>query len=101
MSKIEVLKLALEALETSMYPQQKQLQAITAIKKALAEDALQRLSDIHQEMEAQQPVGEAYLCDACDTPFDGAYYCPSPTCGHNTSTKQSVYTSPPQRKERK
>lgn len=43
----------------------------------------------------EEPVGEAYLCDACDTPFDGAYYCPSPTCGHNTSTKQPVYTSPP------
>ena len=34
---IEALKLALEALETSMYPQQKQLQAITAIKEALAQ----------------------------------------------------------------
>jgi hypothetical protein len=31
----EALKLALKALETSMYPQQKQLQAITAIKAAL------------------------------------------------------------------
>jgi len=35
MNKDEALKLALEALETSMYPQQKQLQAITAIKAAL------------------------------------------------------------------
>jgi hypothetical protein len=35
MTKDEVLRLALEALETSMYPQQKQLQAITAIKSAL------------------------------------------------------------------
>jgi len=33
--KDEALRLALEALETSMYPQQKQLQAITAIKAAL------------------------------------------------------------------
>ena len=33
--KTEALRLALEALETSMYPQQKQLQAITAIKAAL------------------------------------------------------------------
>lgn len=40
-----------------------------------------------------EPVGEAYLCDACDTPFDGGYYCPSKTCGHNTSTKQPVYTA--------
>ena len=35
MTKEEALKLALEALETSMYPQQKQLQAITAIEAAL------------------------------------------------------------------
>ena len=37
MTEREALKLALEALETSMYPQQKQLQAITAIKEALAQ----------------------------------------------------------------
>ena len=35
MTKDEALRLALEALETSMYPQQKQLQAITAIEAAL------------------------------------------------------------------
>jgi hypothetical protein len=35
MTKNEALRLALEALETSMYPQQKQLQAITAIKATL------------------------------------------------------------------
>ena len=37
MTKDEALKLALDALETSMYPQQKQLQAITDIKEALAQ----------------------------------------------------------------
>jgi len=37
MTKDEALNHALEALETSMYPQQKQLQAITAIKEALAQ----------------------------------------------------------------
>ncbi len=35
MTKDEALRLALEALETSMYPQQKQLQAITSIQAAL------------------------------------------------------------------
>ncbi len=35
MTQTEVLRFALEAFETSMYPQQKQLQAITAIKAAL------------------------------------------------------------------
>jgi DNA-directed RNA polymerase subunit RPC12/RpoP len=42
-----------------------------------------------------EPVGEAYLCDSCSTPFDGAYECPS--CGHNAAIKEPVYTSPPQR----
>jgi len=52
MTKDEALRLALEALETSMYPQQKQLQAITAIKAALeakdekANDELRRLHDL-------------------------------------------------------
>jgi len=36
------MKLALEALETSMYPQQKQLQAITALREALAEQPAQQ-----------------------------------------------------------
>jgi uncharacterized Zn finger protein (UPF0148 family) len=47
------------------------------------------------EQEQVEPVGEAYLCDCCLTPFDGAYECPS--CGHNTSTKEPVYTKPQQR----
>ena len=38
----EAMKLALEALETSMYPQQKQLQAITALREALAEQPAQQ-----------------------------------------------------------
>jgi len=46
MSKILIdeatVKLALEALETSMYPQQKQLQAITALREALAEQPAYR-----------------------------------------------------------
>jgi len=46
--------------------------------------------------EQDEPVGEAYLCDCCLTPFDGAYECPS--CGHNSSTKEPVYTTPQQRK---
>jgi hypothetical protein len=52
MTKDEALRLALEALETSMYPQQKQLQAITAIKAALeakdepADNELRRLHDL-------------------------------------------------------
>lgn len=42
--------------------------------------------------EQAEPVGEAYLCDECSTPFDGGYECPK--CGHNTATKEPVYTAP-------
>ena len=52
MTKDEALKLALEALETSMYPQQKQLQAITAIKEAL-------MSVPDGAQPEQEPVGDA------------------------------------------
>mgnify|MGYP000090659981 CR=1 FL=1 len=48
----EAMKLALEALETSMYPQQKQLQAITAIKEAL-------MSVPDGAQPEQEPVGDA------------------------------------------
>ena len=34
---IEAMKQALEALETCMYPQQKQMQAITSLRQAIAE----------------------------------------------------------------
>ena len=40
-----------------------------------------------------EPVGEAYLCDKCQTPFDGAWECPN--CGHRSATKEPVYTTPP------
>ena len=40
-----------------------------------------------------EPVGYAYLCDLCLTPFDDECYCPS--CGHNTSTKLPVWASSP------
>ena len=61
MTKDEALKLALDALETSMYPQQKQLQAITAIKEALANEALDKMAENARELgldyePAQEPV---------------------------------------------
>jgi DNA-directed RNA polymerase subunit RPC12/RpoP len=40
-----------------------------------------------------EPVGEAYLCNKCQTPFDGAWECPN--CGHRSATKEPVYTTPP------
>ena len=84
----ELLTLALEALEEPKehFAKHRRLEAITAIKEALAQPE-------------QEPVGKAYLCDRCQTPFDGAYECPS--CGHHTSTKEPVYTTPPQRTEQK
>ncbi len=48
---IDAMKMALEALKTSMYPQQKQLQAITALEEALAEHAMQEVQRLGQEIE--------------------------------------------------
>jgi hypothetical protein len=45
---IEAMKQALEALETCMYPQQKQMQAITSLRQAIA------------EAEKQEPVAYRY-----------------------------------------
>ena len=44
------------------------------------------------EMEGQEPVGTAFLCVQCSTPFDGEYYCPK--CGHHTATEETVYALP-------
>ena len=95
----EALKLALEALKEVSYDQAYATE-IAAIREALADSALERMAENARELgldyeaaQQQEPVGEAYLCDKCQTPFDGAYYCPE--CGHNTATKESVYTSPP------
>ena len=118
--KDEALKLALEALKYHVEqtrPIYRTSEAITAIREALAEQPaqqcgypycgcnskawckLERMAENARELgldyeaaQQQEPVGEAYLCDKCQTPFDGAYYCPE--CGHNTATKESVYTSP-------
>jgi len=84
MTKDEVLRLALEALETSMYPQQKQLQAITAIKSAL------------------EAKDEPVMCGACN----GSGHM---VRDHDIGTDQKCFvcegsgvfedTTPPQRKE--
>lgn len=47
--------------------------------------------------EQGEPVGEAYLCDVCHTPFDGAYECPA--CGNGMATKEPVYTHPQLKRE--
>jgi len=52
---LKAMKLALEALKTSMYPQQKQLQAITALEEALAEHAMREVQRLGQEIE-QEPL---------------------------------------------
>ena len=51
---LKAMKLALEALKTSMYPQQKQLQAITAIEESLAEHAMRETQRLGQEIEQCQ-----------------------------------------------
>ena len=45
-----------------------------------------------EAMERQEPVGTAFLCVQCNTPFDGEYYCPK--CGGHTATKENVYVLP-------
>jgi uncharacterized Zn finger protein (UPF0148 family) len=65
--------------------------AITAIKQA---QALDKKAENARELGLDyEPVGEAYLCDKCQTPFDGAWECPN--CGHRSATKEPVYTTPP------
>jgi len=83
MTKDEALNLALDALETSMYPQQKQLQAITAIKEALAQPE-------------QEPV-------AWRTYTGRGYYIIDATLEEAQKNwpdreHQPLYTTPPQRK---
>ena len=58
----------------------------------------QRIHELETQLAQpkQEPVGEAYLCDECLTPFNDAWECPS--CGHNMAVKEPVYTTPPQRK---
>jgi len=54
---IDAMKLALEALKTSMYPQQKQLQAIASLEETLAEHAMRETQRLGQEIE-QAPVAK-------------------------------------------
>ena len=51
----EALKMALEALEKSMYPQQTQLKAIAAIKEALREHAMYEVQRLGQEIQPEPP----------------------------------------------
>jgi hypothetical protein len=68
------------------------LTGCTYLNAPTAQEIFKLLDKAIAEAEKQEPVGEAYLCDKCQTPFDGAWECPS--CGHNTATKEPVYTKP-------
>ena len=59
----------------------------------IAQTVRSNLADAAHQNEEIEKL--AYLCDACDTPFDGAYECPC--CGYGTATKRRVFTTPPQR----
>jgi hypothetical protein len=96
----EALKLALDALEEAHYKIEhkqdvvKREQAITAIKEALANEALEKMAENARELgldyePAQEPVGE--IVDA----IEGAFKC-SFTKMLPVGTK--LYTTPPQRK---
>jgi len=82
MTKDEALKLALEALETSMYPQQKQLQAITAIKSV--KEALAKPE--------QEPV--AWMNDSTPSGIFARHM----EGAKNFGCTIPLYTTPPQRK---
>ena len=119
MTEREALNLALDALETSMYPQQKQLQAITAIKEALAQpeqyttDAMkvrqavaQALHDDVYAEELEQPEAKQSGTISITMPAPVAYLCEN-AVGHKyfrwkkpSSTYKPIplYTTPPQRK---
>jgi len=58
-------------------------------------DAIASLRQAIAEAEKQEPIGKAYLCDKCHTPFDDKWECPS--CGHNSATQEDVYFHPQQR----
>lgn len=83
---IEAMKQALEYLkESDGYGPIDNNKPIDSLRQAIA------------DLEKQEPIGEAYLYDDCQTPFDGAWKCPS--CGHNTSTKEPVYIHPQPKRE--
>ena len=90
---IDALKLALEALESCgsghITDGGKQW-----FDEKLVDKAYAAIEEVLSQPE-QEPVGEAYLCDECRTPFNDAWECPS--CGHNMAVKEPVYTTPPQR----
>ncbi len=88
MTKEEALQMCLEYIETNAHERK---YVRHAIKQALA---LDKMAENARELGLDyEPVGEAYLCDKCQTPFDGAWECPN--CGHRSATKESVYTTPP------
>ena len=102
MTKDEALRLAWDALEdigdewgfTSQRTVPKRKEAITAIKEALANEALEKMAENARELgldyePAQEPVGE--IVDA----IEGAFKC-SFTKMLPVGTK--LYTTPPQRK---
>lgn len=63
----EAATMALKALEFAPGYSMRRTDAITALRGALAEEALQRLTDVHQEIEATlaEPVQERAVCDEC------------------------------------
>ena len=99
MTEREALKLALEALvntdsEPSSRSWKREIEAITAVKRALANEALEKMAENARELgldyePPQEPVGE--IVDA----IEGAFKC-SFTKMLPIGTK--LYTTPPQRK---
>ena len=81
MSQIEAMKLALEALEKCMYPQLKQLNAITALRTAI------------EQAEKQEPV--AYTTGHCKQKAQpGGCQLHNVHCGYPDCDRKAVATPP-------
>ena len=105
----QALELALQFIESNA-DSDSERELVATIKEALAQPdqdqdevdirslLYQRIHELETQLAQpkQEPVGEAYLCDECLTPFNDAWECPS--CGHNMAVKEPVYTTPPQHK---
>ena len=109
MNKEEVMKLALEALENHTaikHPQQRHYRdsAIEALRAALAEEALQRLTDVQQDIEAAlaEPEQEPFAYYFETYSYEGQkdrWFVACPCDGKlNGKPGMPLYTAPPQRK---
>ncbi len=91
---IEAMKLALKVLESSLYPQPQQINAITALRQAIQEEALRNVARLGQEIE-QEPK-----CVVIVEVFEKDWrlkYMSLPVGRHKLYAQEYLYTHPPKR----